>query len=509
MTPTLAVVAIAAVCGLTLAAGGFGLRWSRTTSDFYVASRAVTPSWNAAAIGGEYISAASFLGVAGLVYATGIDMLWYPVGYTLGFVMLLVFVAAPLRRSGAYTLPDFAEARLGSRRLRGLCTALVIVTGWLYLLPQLQGASLALHALTGLPGWVGGVVVTVVVTANVLAGGMRSLTLIQAIHYWLKLAAIGIPAIVLIWLWVRSGQPAPTGDWAARGGSALRPESAGLALYGVYSTLLGLCLGTMGLPHVVVRFYTNPDGRTARRTTVVVIGLLGLFYLFPPVYGALGRTFLPALPADATPDAVVLLLPQLMAPGALGDGLTAVLAAGAFAAFLSTASGLTVAVAGVLDQDVVRPLAGRVRGGEVGGITTFRLATLMATVIPCVLLVGVSGAGIATTVGLAFALTASTFCPLLVLGVWWRRLTSVGAFAGMAVGAVLALGATILTVLSPSHDGVAYALVSQPAAWSVPAAFAVTIAVSLATPRRVPADALRTLVRLHTPESLDLGVHGR
>ena len=117
-----------------------------------------------------------------MIYLEGLDTLWYPVGYTLGFVMVLIFVAAPLRRSGAYTLSDFAEARLGSPALRGLCTGLVIVTGWLYLLPQLQGAGLAIRALTGAPGWVGGVVVTLVVTANVLAGGMRSLTLVQAAH---------------------------------------------------------------------------------------------------------------------------------------------------------------------------------------------------------------------------------------------------------------------------------------------------------------------------------------
>lgn len=105
MTMSLSVVAIAAVCVVTVAVGGFGLRWSRTTSDFYVAGRAVSSSWNAAAIGGEYLSAASFLGVSGLVFLTGLDMLWVPVGYTLGFLMLLIFVAAPLRRSGRTPCP--------------------------------------------------------------------------------------------------------------------------------------------------------------------------------------------------------------------------------------------------------------------------------------------------------------------------------------------------------------------------------------------------------------------
>ena len=123
--------------------GALGLRLARGTSDFYVAGRTVTPWRNASAIGGEYLSAASFLGVGGLVFTGGLDMLWFPVGYTVGFLALLVLVAAPLRRSGAYTLPDFAAARLGSRRVRRVCGGLVVLVGWLYLLTLLRGAGTA------------------------------------------------------------------------------------------------------------------------------------------------------------------------------------------------------------------------------------------------------------------------------------------------------------------------------------------------------------------------------
>ncbi|WP_116112364.1 cation acetate symporter [Austwickia chelonae] len=504
MTMSLSVVAIAAVCVVTVAVGGFGLRWSRTTSDFYVAGRAVSSSWNAAAIGGEYLSAASFLGVSGLVFLTGLDMLWVPVGYTLGFLMLLIFVAAPLRRSGAYTLPDFAEIRLGSARLRALCTALVVITGWVYLLPQLQGAGLALRALTGAPGWCGGAVVTVVVAANVMAGGMRSLTLIQAVHYWVKLVAIAVPAVVVVWLWMRGGQPTPPMGWSFQGRMPDHPESTTASLYLTYSSLLALCLGTMGLPHVVVRFYTNPDGRQARRTTVAVIALLSVFYVFPPIYGMLGRIHLPVASGDFVADTVVLLLPRAAVPGALGEVLTAVVAAGAFAAFLSTASGLTLAVAGVLDQDVVRPWLGVRHGAEDDGITSFRLSTLLATAIPCLLLLGAEGASLATTVGLAFALTASTFCPLLVLGVWWRGATAAGVGAGMAVGALTSLTAAVVTVSGVQLSGWPLLVLAQPAAWTVPLAFGTAVAASWATRAQVPADVMHVFVRLHAPESLNL-----
>ena len=127
VSPVPGVVAIVLVTAATLAIGTWGLRLSRTTSDFFVASRTVDPRLNASAIGGEYLSAASFLGVAGLLLVSGADMLWYPVGWTAGFLVVLALVAAPLRRSGAYTLPDFAEARLGSRTVRTACSLLVVV----------------------------------------------------------------------------------------------------------------------------------------------------------------------------------------------------------------------------------------------------------------------------------------------------------------------------------------------------------------------------------------------
>ncbi len=125
------------------------------------------------------------------------------------YVVLLVLVAAPLRRSGAYTLPDFAEARLESTRIRLLSSLLVVGIGWLYLLPQLQGAGLALRVVTGAPTWVGSLLVVLVVIANVAAGGMRSITLVQAMQYWLKLTAIAVPAFVLLGVWLGQGTPAP------------------------------------------------------------------------------------------------------------------------------------------------------------------------------------------------------------------------------------------------------------------------------------------------------------
>jgi cation/acetate symporter len=491
------IVAVVLVTVATLAIGTWGLRFSRTTSDFFVASRTVRPALNASAIGGEYLSAASFLGVAGLVLAFGADMLWYPVGWTAGYLVLLVLVAAPLRRSGAYTLPDFAEARLASPRVRAASSLLVVAIGWLYLLPQFQGAGLVMEAAIGAPRWLGAVVVAAVVLANVLSGGMRSITFVQAFQYWLKLTALLVPAVVLLMVWVGDGAPNPAD--AGHGGDSASLWSLPLGnggaegLYLTYSLIVATFLGTMGLPHVVVRFYTNPDGRAARRTTLVVLALLGAFYLLPPVYGALGRVYGGA----ARPDVLVLELPRLMVPGSGGQLLAALVTAGAFAAFLSTSSGLSIAVAGVVSQD----LFGR---AGLPGVTAFRLATVVAVTVPALLALLSPDVGVARAVGLAFAVAASTFCPLLVLGIWWRGLTDVGALAGMAVG-FLGSGSGVGYALGgASADGWAGVLLAQPAAWSVPLAFGTMVGVSLATRTRVPPHVLRFMVRLHTPEAVAL-----
>jgi Na+(H+)/acetate symporter ActP len=561
--PVLPLTAVALVVVATIGIGVYGLRLARTTSDFLVASRTVSPLWNASAIGGEYLSAASFLGVAGLVMAYGVDALWYPVGFVAGYFVLLLFVAAPLRRSGAYTVPDFAEVRLGSQRLRRLCALAVVAIGLLYLVPQLHGAGLALRETTGAPVQVGAVLVALVVTVNVAGGGMRSATFVQAFQYWLKLTAIGVPLLVLLAVWQADGAPDAAGPagpvfrettsvrlddpvrvtvletvtvQTADGARELAPGPQRLAagtlvfpagaavphvdrieaatgddwsrplagaggvehpLYATYALVLATFLGTMGLPHVLVRFYTNADGASARRTTLYVLALLGTFYLAPSVYGALGRLYVPQLLLTGQTDAVVLALPRAMLGGLPGALLEALLVAGAFAAFLSTSNGLLVSTAGVLVQDVLG-----------GSVRDFRRAAVLAAVVPLLFALAASRLPVGVVVGLAFAVAASTFCPLLVLGIWWRGLTAAGAAAGLVVGGTLSAAAVLTTVTGLADGGWPAALLAQPAAWTVPVSFAVMVGVSIATRRRVPADVGRTMLRLHAPEALGLSRGG-
>ena len=497
MSNPASIVAVVLVSLASLGVGAFGLRISRTMSDFYVASRGVSPVLNASAISGEYLSAASFLGAAGLILARGVDMLWLPLGWTAGYLVLLVFVAAPLRRSGAYTLPDFAQLRLESLHVRRLSSVLVVAIGLLYLIPQFQGAGLTLRTLTGAPSWVGQIAVAVVVCLNVLPGGMRSVTLIQAFHYWLKLVALLTPMFFFAGSWAAGSLPAGGGavdmaDW-------VEPLQGEHALYLTYSLVVATFFGTMGLPHVVVRFYTNRDGRAARRTTLVVLVLLAVFYVMPVLYGVLGRGLAFDLVAEGRADSVVLELPSRVFDGALGNGLTALVAAGAFAAFLSTSTGLVVSVAGVLSQDLLR------RGTSLrSGIRAFRLATVLAVSVAVALTFVSAGVPVARAVELAFAVAASTFCPMLLLGIWWRGLTARGVIAGLVAGGGLSMTAVVATTFGVDWEGWFGVVIRQPAAVTVPTAFATMIVVSLLTRSTVPEHVNLTMVRLHAPEHIDL-----
>lgn len=570
MTPAvypLAILAVVAVTLITVGVGAYGVRVARTPADFLVAARQVPPMLNASAISGEYLSAASFLGVAGLVLKGGLGMLWYPVGYTAGYLVLLLLVAAPLRRFGAYTIPDFAEGRLEGRPVRLVATGFVLLIGWFYLLPQLKGAGITLSVVLGAPYWVGVVILGGVVTSNIAAGGMKGVTYVQAFQYWLKLTAIAVPALAVLAAvhgigGGRLDRPAPpvfpdrttvqldqSVDFTAprptrvdvrghvdgravdgpvtltagrhsasahtrlvfpAGASAphidgLRVldgstwsspfvdagEPGGHPLAATYSLILATFLGTIGLPHILVRFYTNRDGTAARRTTSIVLLLLGVFYVFPSLLGAIGRLAAPGLYLTGDTDTVVLQLPRLALDGALGRGLGALVAAGAFAAFLSTSSGLLVSVSGAMAHDLLG-----------GGVRTFRHCAVIAGLVATAAGLQVDRFDINVLVGWAFAIAASSFCPLLVLGIWWRRLTAPGAIAGLLVGGGAASLAIVTTMLGFAGSGWSRVLLTQPAIWTVPLAFTTMIAGSLLSRHRLPHDVDAKLLQLHLPEAL-------
>ncbi|WP_199430060.1 sodium/solute symporter [Qaidamihabitans albus] len=553
----IAAFAVAPVVLVTLLIGLRGVAAMRTTSDFLVASRRVSPLLNSAAVSGEYLSAASFLGVAGLVVKDGVGSLWYPVGFTAGYIAMLTLVAAPMRRSGALTVPDFAEARLASPSLRRLAAVVVLVISGLYLVPQFRTAGLVLSVVGGTPYWVGVVLAGVAVSATLALGGMRAATYVQAFQFVFKLLLFIIPAI---WLLLEVGPTVreqavhpvefteferdtsvvfrvgatldvppgaaeiapdgtrtalPPGEWQVPAGRTvvfpegspapeLRGETApgaagwerplldlrheGYPLLSTWAVLIATMLGTMGLPHVIMRFHTSPDGRAARRTAAFTVALLSVFYLFPGIYGALGRVLVPHLYLSGATDSAVVALPAQVDTGATGTLFTGLLTAGAFAAFLATSLGLVLVVSGAISHDLVP-----------GGLRQLRVAVVVAAAVVVLLALPAARLDAGTLVTWGFTVAASTFCPLLVLGIWWPRLTATGAIAGVTNGLLGSSGAFLVSLLDPPVDGWLAVLLVQPAPWSVPLAFVTMVGVSLFG--RPPPWSTAAMLRLHLHEN--------
>ncbi len=755
MTPLLAaidpyILAFSAITVVVTIWMGFrSAKTSKTASDFFVAGRSVSVGWNASAISGEYLSAASFMGVAGMVMSSGYDALWYPVCYACGYLFLLLFIAGPLRRFGAYTIPDFAEGRFDSPLFRKIAVVFVLFIGFFYTMPQMKGAGTTLaYIFPGLPYWAGVVLVGAVITLNVALGGMKGITLVQAFQYWIKMFAISVPIFVLMAVYgnygtqldaqsannksdegvtnlgvsaagdltqfqrfepgvlvqgtdgdalsevkvigkvyvnnVMSGQrlqistlgatvkygdrsgvlsfyakisrqtvylapelvqtplppfaisnvtygglvaefesiceesnsvafvrgkdksvwivpeaKAPLLSRELTGSSVLREqlpekapadatwlnpfgplttkaakaaklspeESKPYSLLYTYSLIIAIVCGTAGLPHILVRFYTNPDGVAAKRTTMWVMILIGIFYVFPPVFGVIGRNLLPELysgvGAKGT-DKVVLELPRILnegrgaeekrgkedetraaevtsaplPPGSSaaasatkpsgipwGSILSGITCAGAFAAFMSTFSGLLVSMTGALAHDVY----GRMLNPKASPEQRMKMFKWCAVLIGGVaVLLGsfVEPLEINFMVGQAFAIAAASYFPLLFMAVWWRKLTMKGAATGMLTGGLSALVGISLTSFStlavaPGKTGELFALFKplndfwaahpllrilceQPAIWAVPLAIILMVIVSKLTSKDVPEDIRMKMLVLHAPEKLGL-----
>jgi len=880
----------------TIWMGFWSAKKSKTASDFFVAGRSVSVGWNASAISGEYLSAASFMGVAGMVMSSGYDALWYPVCYACGYLFLLLFIAGPLRRFGAYTIPDFAEGRFDSPVFRKIAVVFVLFIGFFYTMPQMKGAGTTLaYIFPGLPYWAGVVLVGAVITLNVALGGMKGITLVQAFQYWAKMFAISVPIFVLMAVYGHYGKqigansPKPAGSWsnqvtnwsvqapelsdslrtiltaeritnrfitmrhkgnsfldtmkhraerkllelktdgrvpedtyliqkgngqfllaqylnyksmvagqvwtqavhavdlmgldittnsptpmspaaAAKGiediftansivlteidgltlfaypsslaaqanllkadylfkSSARKPlsekapadtawlnpfgplttkaakaakplsirfdgelvvtnasllngrlmsfpepeflarnrgprkdealtpttypasdflrlyaevvllsETDGSAEFSVrpaksletsnvvwtngarqprpqlarameaamagtgitvvrepgnvfkafpakdavitpvdprpysllytYSLIIALVCGTAGLPHILVRFYTNPDGVAAKRTTMWVMILIGVFYVFPPVFGVMGRNLLPELysgvGAKGT-DKVVLELPRILNESKVGkwesekvgEGtnaaslspahsptfppaaslqpkrtripwgsiLSGITCAGAFAAFMSTFSGLLVSMTGAMAHDVYGRMLNPGATSE-QRLRAFKIAAVIIGGVAILLGSFVEPLEINFMVGQAFAIAAASYFPLLFMAVWWRKLTMRGAATGMLTGGLSALIGISLTSFStlavaPGKTGELFALFrplndfwaehpllrilcEQPAIWAVPLAIILMVIVSKLTSKDVPSDIRMKMLVLHAPEKLGL-----
>jgi cation/acetate symporter len=473
----------------TLAITYWAAKRTRSTSEFYAAGRSVTGFQNGLALAGDFMSAASFLGIAGLVATTGFDGLIYSVGWLVGWPVVLFLIAEPLRNLGKYTFADVVAYRLSVKPVRTVAAAGSIVTVLFYLIAQMVGAGTLIKLMFGLSYEVAVVSVGALMVAYVLFGGMLATTWVQIIKAVLLL---GGATVLVIMVLARFGFDygalfaAATGKY---GETMLQP--GGLVAKPLDTISLGLALmfGTAGLPHILQRFYTVPNAKEARKSVFYATGFIGYFYIltFTIGFGAavlVGQDLIKSI--DKGGNMAAPMLAEVLG----GNVFLGFLAAVAFATILAVVAGLTLAGASALSHDLYAGVIKHGRSTEKEEVKVAKAATLGLGILAILLGILFKGQNVAFMVGLAFAVAASANFPSLLLAIFWRRFTTAGAVAGMVTGLVLAVG---LIVLSPTiwkdilGNAEAVFPLKNPGLFSMAGGFLAAVIVSLAT-REIPAE---------------------
>lgn len=564
----IAIVMVVLLTVFTIGLSIFVRRFTRTTADFYLAGRKVGTLANASAISGDYLSAASFLGVAGAVYASGLDGVWYAAGFAGGFIVVVLFIASALRRFGEYTVADFAYGRFGSDRIRLVTVVMVLMTSLFYMAPQMYGAGTTWTVLVGAgflglnPYNTGVVIVSAIIMFYVMVGGMKGTTINQIFQFWWLWIAMFLVAVFAFTVGHfnypqalaeataephRDVKTFTVAELTADDGALLAvaeasmsegafsevkaivdagdPEATANVLVPAknklhelrdaffnepghrynaldqFSMVLALVLGTAGLPHILNRYYTNPSGSAARRSTFWVLIFIGTFYILAPIAGLAGKVIIDnAWRAGTAPvnaayvdglllksDAVMPTLAQVLG----GEWLMGAVAAGAFAAMFSTTAGLLIAAASAVGHDVYEKYinqdaseARKVLVGKISVLFFAVLALLIGLGIPYVGLDKAYPALIAMLVTWAFSLGSSAFVPMLLTGIWWKKTTERGAIAGMVIGGGGSIFFIVMNVLRQlghlGTEGVLFSLggLTFPTVFTFPAALLTIIIVS-------------------------------
>ncbi len=459
-------------------------RRTRSADQFYTAGRSVTALQNGLALAGDYMSAASFLGIAGLVALSGFDGLIYSVGWLVGWPIVLFLIAEPLRNLGRYTFADVVAFRLRQVPVRIAASIGSLAVISFYLIAQMVGAGNLIRLLFGLPYEAAVVIVGGVMLAYVLFGGMLATTWVQIVKAVLLLGGATLMAILVLARF--SFNPLALFDQAATvyGAGVLEPGRLVTNPIDAVSLGLALMLGTAGLPHILMRFYTVRDAGTARRSVGYATAFIGFFYLLTFVLG-FGAMVIIGRDAITGVDPGGNMAAPLLAAGVGGTPFFGFIAAVAFATILAVVAGLTLSGAATLSHDLWVNVVRHGRADAREELVVAKGATILLAILSILLGILFEGQNVAYMVGLAFAIAASANFPALVLSIFWRRLTTAGAQASMLVGTVSTVA---LIALSPT---IQVDILGNEAAWfplrnpgivTVPLAFAVAIGVSLLRP---------------------------
>ncbi|MFB7122580.1 cation acetate symporter [Kitasatospora sp. NPDC056273] len=461
LTMALFGVFVLATLGITVWAG----RQTRSAADFYAGGRGFTGFQNGLAISGDYMSAASFLGIAGTIALSGYDGFLYSIGFLVAWLVALLLIAEPLRNSGRFTMADVLAFRMRQRPVRTAAGVSTIVVSIFYLLAQMVGAGTLVALLLGAEGGAAKrwtiVGVGALMIVYVVIGGMKGTTWVQIVKAVLLIAGAALMTVLVLakYHFNPSELLGAAASASGKGEAFLQPGQkygSGTAKLDFISLGIALVLGTAGLPHILVRFYTVPTAKAARKSVLWAIGIIGVFYLMTLALGFGAAALVGSKAIKAANAAGNTAAPQLAE--ALGGGagstggaiLLAVISAVAFATILAVVAGLTLASSASFAHDLYANVIRRGKASEREEVRSAKWAAVAIGAVAIVLSLFADKLNTAALVALAFAVAASANLPTLLYSLFWKRFTTVGAVSSVYAGL---LTSVTLVVFSPVVSG--------------------------------------------------------
>jgi len=453
---TTALVAFGVVVAITLGITYWASKRTRTATEFWAAGRGITGVQNGFAIAGDYMSAASLLGIAGLIFLFGFDGFLYAVGFLVAFLTVLFLLAEQMRNSGKFTIADTLAFRLKQRPVRAATALGTLSVVAFYLIAQMVGAGVLIQALVGIDFSVAVIITGAFMLCYVVFGGMLATTWVQIVKAVLLMSAAVVLTILVLnrigWnpvdLFNKATEQTKEGD---------RFLEPGLRFTNPIDTVslgLGLVLGTAGLPHILMRFFTVPNAKSARGSVMWATVLIGFFYLMTTALGFGARAILGTAGEEAAGKGGNLAVPTLAQELGGGSGTTggdlflAIISAVAFATILAVVAGLVLSASGAVAHDVWSNVIRRDRDSEHEEVWVAKIAAFAIGAIAIgIAILGGEALNVSFMVGLAFAVAASANFPALLLALTWRRFNTAGAVTGVLFGVISSIG---LIVMSPT-----------------------------------------------------------
>lgn len=437
-----------AIVALTLIITYYASKRTKTTSDFYTADGSLTGWQNGLAIAGDYMSAASFLGIAGMIALSGFDGFFYSIGFLVAYLVVLYIVAEPLRNLGKYTMADMIAARFNEKKVRGVAALNTITISIFYMIAQLVGAGGLIKLLLGIDYVYSVLIVGVLMTIYVVFGGMTATSWVQITKAVLLMIGTFVISIIVFSkfdfsiakMFSEMKSATPLGE------SFLHPGNKFTNPLDMISLNLALVLGTAGLPHILIRFFTVKDAITARKSVVYATWIIGIFYILTIFLGFGAAAFVGfdnITAADAAGNMAAPLLAQVLG----GDFLFAFVSAVAFATILAVVAGLVLSAASAFAHDFYSHIVRKGKATEGEQIVAARWASIGVAVLSIILALFAQKLNVAFLVALAFAVAASANLPIILFTIFWKRFNTTGAVTGMLVGLISSL---VLVVVGPN-----------------------------------------------------------